>query len=48
MKQSPNYKPINYKSNYCDFLIENGFILNKYNTDFYSDGLRFATFTEYS
>lgn len=47
-KQNPNYMPMDYKTDYCDFLSELGFKLNKYNTDFYSDGLRFSTCTEFS
>lgn len=47
-KQNPNYRPQNYRTAYCDFLKELGFKLNKYNTDFYSDGMRFSTCTEFS
>ena len=47
-KQNPNYLPMDYKTDYCDFLTECGFKLNKYNTDFYSDGIRFSTCTEFS
>lgn len=35
-------------SEYCKFLKEQGFKINKYGTDFYSDGLRFSTSTEFS
>lgn len=47
MKQNPNYKPFNHETDYSKFLKECGFKLNKYNTDFYSDGIRFATCTEF-
>ena len=36
------------KTIYCYFLEEIGYTLNKENTDFYSDGLRFSTSTEFS
>lgn len=48
MKQNPNYKPHRYETDYTKFLKECGFKLNKYNTDFYSDDIRFATCTEFS
>lgn len=35
-------------SDYCRFLKECGYELNKYNMDFYSDGLRFSTTTDFS
>lgn len=47
-KLNSNYKPINWKSDYSCFLNECGFKLNKYNSDFYSDGIRFSTSTEFS
>ena len=47
-KQNPNYAPKDYISDYCVFLNEYGFKLNKYNRDFYSDGMRFSTCTEFS
>lgn len=47
-KQNSNYTPRIYKTDYCDFLNELGFKLNKCNTDFYSDGMRFSTCTEFS
>lgn len=47
-KQNPKYRPRTYKTDYSKFLKGCGFKLNKYNTDFYSDGLRFATCTEFS
>lgn len=47
-KQNPNYRTINYESNYSRFINELGFKTNKYNTDFYSDGIRFSTCTEFS
>ena len=48
MKQNPNYKPIRHETDYSKFLESCGFKLNKYKTDFYSDGLRFATCTDFS
>jgi hypothetical protein len=47
-KQNPNYMSRYYKTDYCCFLTELGFKLNKCNTDFYSDGMRFSTCTEFS
>lgn len=47
-KQDPNYTSRSYKTDYCGFLTELGFKLNKNNTDFYSDGMRFSTCTEFS
>ena len=44
-----NEKRYNYgKTEYARFLEETGIVLNKENTDFYSDGLRFATSNEFS
>lgn len=37
-----------YVTDYMTFLKEQGFTLNKGNMDFYSDGLRFATSTDFS
>lgn len=37
-----------YVTDYMTFLKEQGFTLNKGNADFYSDGLRFATTTDFS
>lgn len=37
-----------YVTDYMTFLKEQGFTLNKGNMDFYSDGLRFATTTDFS
>lgn len=45
--QNPNHKTYNYITDYVHFLKECGFTMGKYNTDFYSDGLRFSTSTEY-
>lgn len=43
------YQPYILRSEYIDFLgRECGFKLTKYNADFYSDGLRFATSLEFS
>ena len=47
-KQDPNYTPMIHENDYCLFLKELGFKLNKYKTDFYSDGMRFSTCTEFS
>lgn len=48
-KQNPTrYEPRYYETDYSKFLKDCGFNLNKYNTDFYSDGIRFATCTEFS
>jgi len=38
----------NYKTNYVEFLISLGYKMNEGYNDFYSDGLRFATYTEFS
>ena len=38
----------NYKTNYVEFLISLGYKMNEGYSDFYSDGLRFATYTEFS
>ena len=48
MEQNPSYTPRNYANEYSRFIEECGFKVNKYATDFYSDGLRFATSTEFS
>lgn len=37
-----------YESEYINFLESNGYIMNRYYTDFYNDGLRFATCTDFS
>lgn len=47
-EQNPNYVPLDYSTDYTRFLEANGCKLNKYKTDFYSDGLRFSTCTEFS
>ena len=46
--QNPNYTPMNYETDYTRFIKELGFKTGKYNTDFYSDGIRFSTCTEFS
>ena len=46
--QNPNYTPMNYETDYTRFIKELGFKTSKYNTDFYSDGIRFSTCTEFS
>ena len=40
--------PNQYQTDYTRFINECGFKLSKYHTDFYSDGLRYATTTEFS
>lgn len=45
--QNPNRITYDYRTDYTNFLEECGFTMCKYNTDFYSDGLRFATTTEF-
>lgn len=47
-EQNPNYTPYVHETEYSKFLEECGFKLNKYKTDFYSDGIRFAAFNEFS
>lgn len=46
--QNPNHRIYDYRTDYTRFLEECGFKMCKYYTDFYSDGLRFATTTEFS
>jgi len=46
-ERNPNRKCYDYLTDYGKFLIDCGFTLSKYNTDFYSDGLRFATTTDF-
>lgn len=45
---NPGYHPMVFEDEYIKFLRKQGYIINKYLTDFYSDGLRFATCTEFS
>ena len=47
-KQDSNYTPMNHENDYCRFIRECGFKPNKYNSDFYSNGIRFSTSTEFS
>ena len=47
-KQNPNRKTYDHHTEYSKFIEECGFKVNKYGTDFYSDGLRFATCTDFS
>ena len=47
-KQDQNYTPMNHENDYCRFIKECGFNPNKYNSDFYNDGMRFSTCTEFS
>ena len=46
-KENKNRRCYDYYNDYCRFLESCGIKLNKYNTDFYSDGLRFATSTDF-
>lgn len=46
--QNPRYTPMDYKTDYSRFIEECGFKTNKCNSDFYSDGMRFSTCTEFS
>ena len=48
MNRNPKYKPITHETDYSKFIEQCGFKTNKYKTDFYSDGLRFATSTDFS
>lgn len=47
-KQNPSRRTFDYANEYSRFINDCGFKTNKYNTDFYSDGLRFATSTDFS
>lgn len=47
-KQNPRYTPMNYETDYTRFIKECGFKTSKYNSDFYSNGIRFSTCTEFS
>lgn len=47
-QQNPSYISPVYRSEYTDFLENEGFKLSRSKTNFYSDGLRFATTTEFS
>ena len=47
MKNNPNYKPYDYETDYVKFIKECGFNVSKYNSDFMSDGMRFATTTDF-
>lgn len=44
----PNERHFSCRNEYTDFLEDLGYKLSKYKSDFYSDGLRFATTTEFS
>lgn len=44
----PNERHLSCRNEYTDFLEGLGYKLSKYKSDFYSDGLRFATTTEFS
>ena len=46
-EKNPNRRCYDYRTEYCDFLIEQGFNVEWPYTDFYSDNLRFATNTEF-
>lgn len=45
--QNPNYQPYKCSGKYIDMLESKGYILSKNKSDFYSDGLRFSTTTEF-
>lgn len=47
-QQNPMYQSHIYRNEYTDFLEEQGFKLSQSKTDFSSDGLRFASCTEFS
>lgn len=48
-KNTPNYNPLICRSELIDLLKRDGYIMNSYTqSDFYSDGLRFSTSTEFS
>lgn len=47
-EQNPNRRTYTYGTDYSKFLEECGFTMCKYGSDFYSDGLRFATTTDFS
>lgn len=47
--KNPNYKDYSSRGEYIDLLLNEGFkMASESNHDFYSDGLRFATTTEFS
>lgn len=47
-ENNPKHRVYSYRTQYCDFLINQGYDVQWPYTDFYSDGLRFATNTEFS
>lgn len=47
-KKNPSYRSYSHKNEYTDFLEKCGFSLNRLKSEFYSDGLRFATTTDFS
>lgn len=48
IENGPNYKPYDHETEYTKFIKECGFKVSKYNSDFMSDGMRFATTTSFS
>ena len=46
-KEYPNEKHFSWENEYTDFLESLGYKLSKYKSDFYSDGLRFSTTTDF-
>ena len=46
-KEHPNEKHFSWENEYTDFLESLGYKLSKYKSDFYSDGLRFSTTTDF-
>lgn len=47
-KEFPNERKFSCRNEYTDFLESLGYKLSTYKSDFYSDGLRFSTSTEFS
>jgi hypothetical protein len=46
-KEHPNERHFSLENEYTDFLESLGYKLSKYKSDFYSDGLRFSTTTDF-
>jgi len=47
-EQNPNRRTFSHYNEYCKFIESCGFKVSEYGSDFYSDGLRFATCTDFS
>lgn len=47
-KNNPSYRSNVHRNEYTDFFESEGFKLSRSKTNFYSDGLRFATTPEFS